>query len=183
MKPIVRAVLPAPRSSNGIVDAPPSRLRLAFVPIASVVVGSMLPSLFPVIANSPILPPFGLLLFLGWRLLRPDIWPAWVGVPLGFIDDLFSGQPIGSAMALWTLASLGIDAIDRRLYWRGFWQDWGIAVAAVTFVLGVGAVFAMPGASARQLFYTVSPQALGTFFLYPLAVRLCGLLDRWRLKR
>lgn len=182
MKPIVRAVLPSTRS-GGLVDAPPSRLRLTIIPIASVVLGSMLPSLFPVIANSPILPPFGLLLFLGWRLLRPDIWPAWIGVPLGFVDDLFSGQPIGSAMALWTLASLGIDAIDRRLYWRAFWQDWAIATVAICFVLGIGAVLAMPGAALRQMFYTVGPQILGTACLYPLGVRICGLLDRWRLKR
>ena len=49
-------------------------------------------------------------------------------LPLGLFDDLVSGQPLGSAMLLWTLCFLAIDVLEQRLVWRDFWQDWLIAV-------------------------------------------------------
>lgn len=92
----------------------PSRWRLAGTPVVTVMLGSML-TILPVIAQSPAMPPFGLLVLLAWRLLRPELWRAWVGLPLGLFDDMMSGQPIGSAMFLWTVMLIGIDAIEHRL--------------------------------------------------------------------
>ena len=34
------------------------------------------------------MPPFGLLVLLAWRLLRPELWRAWVGLPLGLPAEL-----------------------------------------------------------------------------------------------
>src|SRR3546814_1079935 len=81
---------------------------MRIVPIASVMFASALPLMLPLIANSPVLPPLGLLFFLCWQLLRAEMWPVWIGLPLGLWDDLFSGAPIGTAVALWTLASIAI---------------------------------------------------------------------------
>jgi hypothetical protein len=77
---------------------PASLWRMRIVPIASVMFASALPLMLPLIANSPVLPPLGLLFFLCWQLLRAEMWPVWIGLPLGLWDDLFSGAPIGTAM-------------------------------------------------------------------------------------
>ncbi|MFX5813291.1 hypothetical protein ABTE31_21535, partial [Acinetobacter baumannii] len=68
-----------------------------FVPALSVMVGSAV-TLWPFIATFPILPPFGLLMLLGWRLTKPDSLRIWAPLPLGLFDDLISGQPLGTAM-------------------------------------------------------------------------------------
>lgn len=68
--------------------------------VASILAGSLV-TLLPVVATVPFLPPFGLLMFLGWRLLRPGALPVWAAAPLGLFDDLVSGQPLGSAVLLW----------------------------------------------------------------------------------
>ena len=68
-----------------------SRLHTDGAPILSVMTGSMLVSILPVIAITPSLPPLGLLMLLGWRLLRPDLWPLWIAAPLGLFDDVLSG--------------------------------------------------------------------------------------------
>src|SRR3546814_17944409 len=88
---------------------------------------SALPLMLPIVASSPALPPLGLLFFLCWQLLRTEMWPVWIGLPLGLWDDLFSGAPIGSAVARWTAASIAIHYISQRIYWRGFFHAWGFA--------------------------------------------------------
>ena len=52
----------------------------------SVVLGSMT-TLLPVVATVPLLPPFGLMMLLAWRLMRGDAMKVWMPVPLGFPDD------------------------------------------------------------------------------------------------
>ena len=47
-----------------------SPLRVRGTPIASVMVASLLPSILPIVATSPTVPPFGLLMLLAWRLFR-----------------------------------------------------------------------------------------------------------------
>ena len=81
----------------------PSVTRLIGIPVASVMLGSLSP-LMPLIATLPILPPFGFMILIAWRLLHRTVWPVWAAVPLGAFDDMLSGQPLGSAMILWTLA-------------------------------------------------------------------------------
>jgi rod shape-determining protein MreD len=157
----------------------PSRFRLAGVPVLTVLFGSLLTAL-PMIAQSPILPPFGLLLLLSWRLLRPDLWRAWVGLPLGLFDDMASGQPIGSAMFLWTVALIGIDAIEHRLVWRSYRQDWLIAALAIIFCVSGGLFFARITGGGAVRFSLVLPQMVWTILLFPFVVRQCARIDRWR---
>lgn len=166
-----------------VVTSLPSKWRLNALPVASVMLGSMIPTLIPLVANSPIMPPLGLLFLLAWRLLRHEMWPLWIGAPLGLFDDLFSGQPMGSSMGLWSLAIILIDFADRRLYWRRFSQDWALAGLALVLSLGVGAHLALPTLTTKQLIYAIGPQLIGSFLLFPLVFRVVAMMDRWRLKR
>ena len=52
--------------------------------------GSMLTAL-PLVSGLPLVPPFGFLMLLAWRFVRPGLLPVWAGLPLGLWDDLFSG--------------------------------------------------------------------------------------------
>ena len=89
------------------------RLRMSLVPSGSVIVASAITTL-PIISAAPMMPPFGFMMLIAWRMMRSTIWPVWIGIPLGLFDDIVSGQPVGSACALWTLVMLAMDALDRR---------------------------------------------------------------------
>lgn len=155
--------------------------RARAVPVATTMLGSLLHAL-PVVASAPVLPPFGLLMLLGWRLLRPELWQAWVALPLGLFDDLAAGQPPGSAMTLWTCAFLLLDMLDDRLIWRDYWIEWLVAAVLILFaMLGEWAVAAFT-VGARPI-WPIVPLMLVTIFCFPLAVRVCAMLDRWRLRR
>ncbi|MFW2829060.1 rod shape-determining protein MreD [Sphingomonas sp. ID0503] len=167
----------APRSAD------PYRLpfRVAAVPVATTILGSAT-SLLPVVTSWAMLPPFGLLMLLGWRLLRPEIWQAWVALPLGLADDILTGRPIGTGMALWTMVLLAIDYSDTRLLWRNHWQEWGIVAVAVLFVTAGDVVLGwMSGADSSLR--AVLPACLAGILLFPSILRLCARLDRWRLAR
>jgi len=86
-----------------------SQLQIRGTPIASVMFGSMIASLVPSIAQVPLLPPFGLMVLIAWRLLRPEIWPLWLGMPLGLFVVLICGQPVGCAVFLCTIVRLALD--------------------------------------------------------------------------
>lgn len=155
-------------------------LKARTTPLLSTMAGSLV-TMAPVIVQTPVLPPFGLMILLAWRLLRPGVWPIWAPLPLGLFDDLASGQPVGSAMLSWTLAFLAIDASERTLLWRDYLQDWMVAAAAIAgcIILGFGfALFA--GASAPIL--SIMPQLLASVLLFPIVARLCARLDVWRLR-
>jgi rod shape-determining protein MreD len=147
------------------------------VPIASVLLGSLV-TIVPVIALNPVLPPFGLLVLLGWRLLRPELFPIWAAAPFGLFDDLVSGQPLGSAILLWTAAFFAIELFDTRLVWRDFWQDWLIAVGGIAFCLIGGRLIASPIAAHVDTMLLV--QILLSVLLFPLIARLVAWLDRKR---
>lgn len=157
----------------------PSRFRLLGTPFIAVMLGSMLTAL-PVIAQSPVMPPLGLLLLLSWRLLRPELWAAWIALPLGFFDDMMTGQPLGSAMCLWTVTMMSIDIIERRLIWRDYWQDWLIASFAVIFCTIGGLWFARLTGGGGTI-ALIAPQILWSILLYPFVARQCAWLDRWRI--
>lgn len=163
------------------LKAPPTPLRMKSIPIAAVMLASMLPQLLPMIASSPLLPPLGLLVFLAWRLLRPELWPLWAALLFGLWDDLFSGQPIGSAMGLWGLATLAIELVDRRLYWRSFLQDWAIAAVTVLAIQFLGALIALGHLAALVPILIVLPQVIFAALLFPFVMRVVGGLDRVRL--
>lgn len=151
------------------------------VPIVSVMFGSLLPLLVPVIAEAPILPPFGLLVLLAWRLLRPGLLTAWAPLPLGFFDDLASGQPVGSAMLSWTIAFMAIELSERSLLWRDYLQDWLVATAAIAGCIGAAYLFALFAGGAAPIL-SIVPQALASILVFPATARLCARLDVWRLR-
>lgn len=165
------------------IGEPPSRLRLQAIPIITVMLASAMPMMLPLIAAWAYLPPLGLLLFLAWRLLHPSLWPVWIGLPLGLWDDLVSGQPVGSAMGLWTVAMLAIDFIDQRTYWRGYWQDWLIASIATSIIIIAGAALAHPHATSSQIIGLVGLQMAASILIFPMMVRVAAWLDRVRLFR
>jgi rod shape-determining protein MreD len=157
------------------------RMRAQAVPVCSTIAGSAT-ALLPIVAVSPILPPFGFLMLLGWRLLRPEMWIAWAGLPLGLADDLISGQPLGTAMCLWTAVLLMVDLVDNRMVWRDYWMDWLVAAVAILFCLGGAWIFArFTGGGGTVL--ALVPQIAIAIFCFPAVARLCVVLDRWRLAR
>lgn len=144
-----------------------------------VMAGSLIP-IVPVVSGVPWLPPFGLLLLLGWRLRSPDVLPVWAGAPLGLWDDLLSGQPLGCAMSLWTLAMVALDMIDHRLVWRAFWQDWLIAGGVVAVFLFAARLASTPiGAHVDGM---IGIQVIVSAALYPLAATLCSRVDAWGMR-
>lgn len=153
----------------------PPKIKLA-LPVVSIVLGSLL-VLLPVIATVPILPPFGLLMLIAWRLLRADLIAPWAGIPLGLVDDLFSGAPLGTAVAGWTVALLIIEAVDQRVLFRDMWQDWGIAAGLILLQLLLGwALGALVGGIPAP--WLLLPQWLCAVLCYPLAMRCAAWLDR-----
>lgn len=156
-------------------------MRLVAIPSGSVMFASAVTTL-PLIADAPLLPPLGFVLLISWRLLRSDIWPVWIGLPLGLWDDLLSGQPVGSAVALWTFAMLGMDALDRRVVWRDYRIDLVIAAVALAVYMVLSALFNRVGDGAAML-RLVGPHYVWSLFLVPPAMRLVAWLDRWRLRR
>lgn len=170
---------------NGPVPVPrlgrtPSRLRIHGTPVLCVMLGSMIPALLPLISQSPTLPPLGLLFLLSWRLLHREIWPLWIGAPLGAFDDLMSGNPFGTAIFLWSVIIIAIEFADERLFWRDYWHDWLIAVPACLTFLGGSFLIARLGGSAVPAFLLL-PQLLWSALFYPLIVRITAGMDRWRM--
>ncbi len=151
------------------------------LPWISIMLGSLLPMLF-IATALPLVPPTGFLMLVAWRLVRPGLLPVWAGLPLGFFDDLFSGQPLGSGILLWSLAMIAIELLDRRIPWRTFAQDWIVAVVAVLAYLLAGLVVsgASPGS---PVLVALGPQALLAVLLFPATARLVARLDRMRLTR
>lgn len=153
--------------------------RMRFVPVISVLIASALTSL-PFIVEQPFLPPFGLMVFLAWRLMRPGLWPVWAGLIFGMFDDCFSGQPFGSAALIWSLAMIGLELLDQRAAWRDHLQDWFIGSLVLLFSLIsqwaiIAWAFTAPSLTA------LLPQMVISVLLFPLTVRFCARLDAWRL--
>lgn len=151
---------------------PPRRSR-RIAPL-TVMLGSLV-TLLPIVATVPWMPPFGLMVLIGWRLLRPDVLRVWAAAPLGLFDDLVSGQPMGSATLLWGMSFIALDMLDMRLVWRDFWQDWLLASATIAFCLIGGRLVATPlGAHVDT---ALALQIALAVALYPLVARLCAALD------
>lgn len=162
-------------------EPPPSSFAQQAIPASSVMLASLAP-LIPYVATAPVMPPFGYMMLIGWRLLRNDLWPVWAALPLGFFDDLFSGAPLGSAMALWTISFIVIDMIDQRFVWRDHWQDWSIAAAAIALYLMSALAFANITGGGTPL-ALLSPQVALSVFIFPMITRITAMLDRLRIGR
>jgi len=151
------------------------------VPIGTILLSSLTPFL-PIISSAPILPPLGFLFLIAWRLVAPGLLPIWAGAPLGAFDDLFSGQPFGSAILLWSVAMIAIEVIETRFPWRGFWQDWITASCIVSAYLIAASLVAGIEVGLVQL-RLIARQLLLSVLLFPVVARAVARFDRLRLLR
>jgi rod shape-determining protein MreD len=151
------------------------------VPVISTVIAIFIATL-PIVVSTPVVPDFAFLVLVSWRLLRPEMWRAQVALPLGLLNDLVDGHPLGQSMALWTLTFLAFDILDSRVHWRDYWMDWIFAALAITaYMFGGWAIGRMMGSEAD--FLVLLPQLGLSIFLYPVVARIVLALDRWRLAR
>jgi rod shape-determining protein MreD len=167
----------------------PSRRRIgkgplrvaAFVPAATVIAASFLSAL-PIVSTSGWYPDFGFLVFTSWRLLRSDPWPAWWAAPLGLVNDLFTGYPIGFSIALWSATMLALDLIDRRTMWRDYWIEWVLAAVLLAMDQWLQwRVAAIVGA--RVAFAMMLPPLVIAICIFPFSAWLVSRIDAWRLGR
>lgn len=149
------------------------------LPWVSIILASMV-SFSPVIASAPILPPMAYLMLLGWRMMRPGMLPIWAGLPLGFIDDLYSGQPFGSGILLWSISMLAMEVIDERFLWRGFAQDW-LAACGLTIVYLIACACLAGFVTGYPLPFVIIPQILMSTMVFPVVAGIITILDRVRL--
>ena len=151
------------------------------IPAISVLLASLTAAL-PVVSTSGWWPDAGLLMLLGWRLLRADAWPAWAAAGLGLFNDLVTGSPIGLSVALWPLFMLAMDIVDRRTMWRDYWIEWMVASLFIAFAeMAQWRAAASEGAALP--FSAIGPSILVAIFCFPIAAALVSRLDRWRLRR
>jgi rod shape-determining protein MreD len=167
------------RAPRRRIDRAPTRTKLIGIPVLSVMLAS-LSALLPMVATFPILPPFGFMMLIAWRLLNRTLWPVWAAVPLGLFDDMFSGQPIGSAMLLWTLAFFTLDLFDRRMIWRDLWQDWGLASLLIAVLLFSSLLIAN-GTGGTVAPVVLIPQIILSILLFPAVAKVSAALNRVRL--
>lgn len=156
-------------------------VRRSYVPVGSILFAIAL-SILPIVVETPLVPDFAFLTALAWRLLRPEMWTAKAALALGFVDDVFAGHPIGQAMALWTIAFLIVDLIDRRAIYRDYWMDWLLAAFLVILHTAGGWYIARLMGS-RIEFAVMLPQIGLAILAYPIVSRIVVGLDRWRLTR
>src|SRR4029079_13866584 len=153
----------------------------AFVPAVTVVLASLLAAL-PVVTTTGWYPDFGFLVLISWRLLRSDPWPAWWAAALGFINDLFTGYPIGFSIALWSATMLALDLIDRRTMWRDYWMEW--VVAAVLLTIDQWLQWRLAAATGDQLpFFEETPALFISICVCPFIAWLVSRIDALRLRR
>lgn len=161
------------------INREPSPALAIATPWLLVMLGSYLPNT-PIIAAGPLVPPIGFLLLVAWLQLRPGLFPVWAGLPLGFFDDLFSGQPLGSAMLLWSATAIGLAVLEMRVPWRGVVINWLVASGVVTAYSILTAQIAAAAGGTPALFMLI-PQILLSIMAYPLLAKLVGAADRFRL--
>jgi rod shape-determining protein MreD len=153
----------------------------SFVPAATVVIASLLSAL-PIVTASGWFPNFGFLMLIGWRLLRADPWPAWWAAPLGFVNDLFTGAPIGLSVAEWSATMLVLDLIDRRTMWRDYWIEWVLAAVLIAMDEWLQwRVAGMAGAAPRLA--VIVPPLIISICVFPVFAWLVSRIDRRRLGR
>ncbi len=172
---MVRSALSSRKIGRGPVPA------AAYVPAASVVFATLLSAL-PIVAENGWFPDFGFLVLIGWRLRRSDVWPSWWAAPLGLLNDVFCGMPIGLSVTVWTLSMLALDLVDRRTIWRDYWMEWGRAALLILIEeTAQWQVAAWMGADVPFTF--MLPPIFISIAAFPIAAWLVGALDSWRLGR
>jgi rod shape-determining protein MreD len=156
--------------------------RLAWLIPAASVVGASLLHVLPIVSTSGWYPDFAFLTLIAWRLLRADPWPAWWAAPLGLVNDLVAGLPVGLSVFLWSAAMLLLDLLDRRTMWRDYWIEW--ILAALMLLVSVWVHWRVASAiGVRAPFATLMPHLLISIFVFPIVAWVVGTIDRWRLGR
>ena len=151
------------------------------MPAASVVASSLLVAL-PIVSTSGWYPDFGYLVFISWRLLRADPWPPWWAAPLGLINDLFTGYPVGLSVALWSATMLALDLIDRRTMWRDYWMEWVVAAVLLTIDQWLQwRIAALAGADVPA--WRMAPPLVISICVFPVSAGIVSRIDAWRLRR
>ena len=152
-----------------------------YVPAASVVIAILLSSV-PIVTQTGWFPDFGLLMLVAWRLFRADVWPTWWAAPLGLVNDLVAGFPLGLSVTIWTASMLALDLLDRRTIWRDYWVEWGLA--SLLILLNEAAQWQVAAwMGARVPFAFMVPPILISIAAFPVAAWLAARLDQWRLGR
>lgn len=151
--------------------------RARALPWATVMAGSLMTAV-PVVATVPLMPPFGLLMLLAWRVLAPLALRPWAPALLGLFDDLVSGQPLGSAMLLWQLGSFGVSLTERGSLFHGFRHDWLIAAGVIAFCLVGGRLVATPFTARVEP--VLGAQIVIAILAFPLAASVVARIDRKR---
>lgn len=151
------------------------------VPWLSILLASLIPIFFVTTAIAWV-PPLGFLTMIAWRIVRPGLLPLWAGLPLGAFDDLFSGQPLGSGILLFSLAMIAFELLEARFPWRNFAQDWFTAgLCAVMYIL---AAMLVSGATLSfELLIAMLPQIALSILIFPVIARIVARWDRLRLLR
>lgn len=167
--------------SSRVINRAPSPVIARAMPWLVIMAGSVIQGLW-LIASAPVMPPLGFLLLLAWRQLRPGLLPVWAGLPLGLFDDLYSGQPLGSGMLLWSAAMIGMDVIEMRFPWRSYVLEWLVGTAFILGYLLLAGGIAHFGTSVPLLAALV-PQLCLSALMFPLAERFVAACDRARLWR
>lgn len=162
-------------------DVAMKSVRRRYVPVVSTLAAAFL-VLLPIVASRPLVPDFGFMVLIAWRMLRPEIWTAKTALALGLVNDLVAGHPLGQSMALWTMAFLLLDFIDSRAMYRDYWMDWLIA-AFVILLHSFGGWLVARYMGSEAEFAVLWPQIGLSVLAYPVVARLVVALDRWRLSR
>lgn len=161
------------------INRAPSPIIAIALPWMTIMVASVAPAL-PVVASAPLMPPLGFMLLLAWSQVRPGLLPVWAGFPLGLWDDIYSGQPFGSGILLWSLTIIASDIVEARFPWRNFVTEWLVASAFLTaYLLATLAIGNLAGGATPVS--AILPQLALTVLLFPGAGRLAALFDRLRL--
>ena len=77
---------------------------------------------------------------------------------------------------------IGIELVETRVPWRGFFQDWIVTSVIVIWYLVLSALFSGAPVSVSAL-VVLLPQLLLSIALIPLLSRFVAGLDRFRLTR
>lgn len=173
---MVRAALAPPRRET---KAPLPYAR--WVPALSVAAASLAAAM-PIVAQRGWVPDVAFLMLIAWRLLRADAIPAWWAAPLGVVNDLFTGAPLGMSVAFWSASMFLLEVADRRTMWRDYWIEWVLAAVLIALQQAfVWKVAEWSGASSP--FAAMLPPMLISILVFPLVAFFVSRLDNWRLGR
>ncbi len=167
------------RRNRQRINRQPSAILAIGLPWVTIALGSIIATVI-LIATAPLIPPVGFMLFVAWRQLRPGLLAVWAGLPLGLFDDLYSGQPLGSGVLLWSLTAIALDYVEVRLPWRNFGTDWLVASGLIAAYIVIGLAIANAGGGSTSIF-VILPQIGISILAFPVIARIAALFDRMRL--